>query len=123
MDVFGYLDQVVAAHVQVLERGDREQLLGEMRQPVAANVEHFQVDGLIEILREPVVVDQIVLGHQRGERQPSYEVGHARQPVIADVENAQVLEPVDDGRQVDHCVVVEQHRVDAVRAALRAYVL
>lgn len=68
VDVFGYLDQIVAAHVQVLECGDGQQLLGKVRQPIAADVEHLEVDGTTELLGEPVVVDQIVLGDQRGER-------------------------------------------------------
>lgn len=122
VNVFGYFHQAVAAHVQVLEGGDGQQLLGEMRQPVAADVEHLELDGVAELLREPVVVDQIVLGHQRGERQPGHEAGHVRQPVVADVQHAQVLEPVDGGRQGEHRVVVQQHRVHAVRPVARAHV-
>jgi len=93
-----------------------------VRQPIAADVEHLEVDGTTELLGEPVVVDQIVLGDQRGERQPRHEVGHVRQPVVADVEHAEVLEPVDGRRQGQHGVVVEQHRVDAVRPAALAHV-
>lgn len=119
----GYLDQIVAAHVQVLESGDGQQLLGEVRQPVAADVEHLEVGGVAQLLREPVVVDQIVLGHQRAERQLGHEVGHVGQPVVADVEHAEVLEPVDGRRQGEHRVVVEQHRVDAVGPVARAHVL
>jgi len=68
VDVFGYFDQIVAAHVQILESGDRQQLLGEVRQPVTAYVEHLEVSRTTEFLGEPVVVNQIVLGDQRSER-------------------------------------------------------
>lgn len=123
VDIFGYLDQIVAAHIQVLESGDREQLFGEVRQPVATDVEHLEVDGATELLGEPVVVDQVVLGDQRGERQTGHVVGHVRQPVVADVEHAEMLEPVDGWWQGYHGIVVEQHRVDGVRPVARAHVV
>jgi len=68
VDISGYFNEIVAAHVQILESGDRQQLFGEVRQPVTANVEHLEVSGTTEFLREPVIINQIVLGYQRSER-------------------------------------------------------
>lgn len=45
-----------------------------------------------------------------------------RQPVVADVEHAEVLEPVEGRRQGQHGVMVEQHRVNTVRPAALAHV-
>jgi len=68
VDIFGYFDQIVAAHVQILKSSDRQQLFGEVRQPVTAYIEHLEVCGTTELFREPIIINQIILGDQRGKR-------------------------------------------------------